>query len=180
VIVAIGAIAARAAKAATTTIPIVFTTGTDPVELGLVASLNRPGGNATGIVSLAFELAPKRLQLIRALISNASRLGVPGNDPHCALAQRFNVAAHRTATLIDMANATTPLYLSQPPREPGSAGVDAALLLDEPVQRLGIKLVHRRVPQNPDPLAPSPFVGLGRVGGAPDDGRERFLPIRHF
>ena len=80
VIVASGAASARAAKAATTTIPIVFATGADPVALGLVASLNRPGANLTGSASLWTELVQKRLQLLRELMPNAAVFGVLGPD----------------------------------------------------------------------------------------------------
>jgi putative ABC transport system substrate-binding protein len=75
-IVTYGATAALAAKAATPTIPIVFVTGNDPVTMGLVASLNRPGSNLTGYTNLKSELGPKQLQLLRELIPNAARFGV--------------------------------------------------------------------------------------------------------
>jgi putative tryptophan/tyrosine transport system substrate-binding protein len=76
VIVAAGTAETLAAKAATTTIPIVFIVGADPVTVGLVASLNRPGANVTGVVNLGADLAPKRLQLLRDMIPNAALFGV--------------------------------------------------------------------------------------------------------
>jgi putative tryptophan/tyrosine transport system substrate-binding protein len=77
VIVALrSALATAAAKAATTTIPVVFGIGADPVDLGLVSSLNRPGGNVTGMTSLALQLIGKQLQTLHELLPQASHVGL--------------------------------------------------------------------------------------------------------
>jgi putative ABC transport system substrate-binding protein len=81
--------AAMAAKNATTTIPVVFSSGSDPVELGLVASLNRPGGNVTGVTSVNADISAKRLGVLRELTPRATRYFMLLN-PASPLAQPFN------------------------------------------------------------------------------------------
>ncbi len=116
-IITVAAPAALAAKSATTTIPIVFNLGLDPVELGLVASLNRPAGNLTGVSLLTSALVPKRLELLHELLPAAAIFallinptnpsGQPevkeGEDAARALGLRLHV--FRAGTVSDIDNA---------------------------------------------------------------------------
>jgi len=86
--------AALAAKSATSTIPIVFAVGGDPIKLGLVASYNRPGGNATGANILAAEMDGKRLGLLHEMMPNASHVGVLLNPNFPAYAEQLNDLQH--------------------------------------------------------------------------------------
>jgi putative ABC transport system substrate-binding protein len=86
VIAATSTPAALAAKKATTTIPIVFTTGSDPVELGLVTNIARPGGNVTGATQITMEVGPKRVELLHQLIPNATTLAIAVNPDNAAVA----------------------------------------------------------------------------------------------
>jgi putative ABC transport system substrate-binding protein len=95
VILAAGVVPALAAKTATTSIPIVFSTGADPVQFGLVASLNRPGGNLTGVNAFAGEFGAKALALLHELVPHAATIGFleNPNNPISEVATRDLLAA---------------------------------------------------------------------------------------
>jgi len=103
-------VAASAAKAVTTTIPIVFLTGADPVESGLVASLARPGGNLTGINLLTIDLTAKRLELLRELVPAATRVAVlanPAGPAPEAMLRDVETAARAMGLQVQVLNAGT-------------------------------------------------------------------------
>jgi putative ABC transport system substrate-binding protein len=101
VIVAFGGVAALTAKAATSTIPIVFQLGEDPVELGLVASLNRPGGNVTGVNNITTTLGAKRIELLHKLVPKADKIGV-FIDPNTAAPDTQRTALHDAASALGL------------------------------------------------------------------------------
>ncbi len=94
--------AALAAKAATTTIPVVFVTATDPVAARLVASLNRPGGNLTGVTALALELGPKQLELLREVVPTATVIGLLVNPASRVLAETQSRDLQATARALGL------------------------------------------------------------------------------
>jgi putative ABC transport system substrate-binding protein len=96
-----GTPAAAAAKAATVTIPIVFAIATDPVKVGLVASLNRPGGNLTGVTNLNVEVGPKRLEVLRELLPSVTIIAVLVN-PASAAAEPFLQALQPAASALGL------------------------------------------------------------------------------
>ena len=102
--------AALAASAATTTIPIVFYIGANPVEAGLVTSLSRPGGNVTGVVTLNVEVAPKRLELLHDLVPTATIIGALVNPttPYAeALTRDLRTAAHTLGVQLHVLHASS-------------------------------------------------------------------------
>jgi len=105
-----GNVSALAAKAATSTIPIVFIVSVDPVKLGLVKSINRPGGNATGMSIFTSELGSKRLQLLHELVPAPSMMGFltnPNYEGSAAEVSASQVAAHGIGRQILVLNAST-------------------------------------------------------------------------
>jgi putative ABC transport system substrate-binding protein len=109
VIVASDAPAASAAKAATKTIPIVFSTGADPVKTGLVDSFSRPGGNLTGGFDLVSMLGPKRLEILRELLPSTSTFAllVNPNNPNVVDAPETEAAANAIGRRLEVLKAST-------------------------------------------------------------------------
>jgi putative ABC transport system substrate-binding protein len=94
--------AARAAGAGTTTVPVVFSIASDPVQLGLVASLNRPGGNLTGVTVLGVELGSKRLELLHELVPRATVMALLVNPTNPSLAETISKDAQAAARILGL------------------------------------------------------------------------------
>ena len=167
VIVAITTPAALAAKAATTTIPIVFGTGGDPVALGLVGSLNQPGANVTGAAVLAAELAPKRLQLLHELISNAAVFGVladPTFSTTASMITSLQASARALGLQLIVLNASTdrdlePAFAAFSQQHVGAVLVGISNFYSRHVEQLAALAARHGLP------AVFPFREFALVGG---------------
>jgi putative tryptophan/tyrosine transport system substrate-binding protein len=138
---------ALAAKAATTTIPIVFAVGEDPVRLGLVASLARPGGNLTGINFFNSELTAKRLELLHELVPTATRVAVLINPTEAANAETtvrdVQSGAHAIGLQIQVHNASTSREIEAVFATFGHARPDALFVVGDALfNSRRIQLVH--------------------------------------
>jgi putative ABC transport system substrate-binding protein len=155
VMIAVGTPATLAAKAATTTIPIVFTTGVDPVASGLVAGLNRPGANLTGITVLSAELAPKQLQLLREVIPNAARFGVLVDPASFPTTQAFitdmQTAARTLGLQLIVVNARTdsdfePAFATLSQQRVGAVLVSLSTFYDRRMEQLAALAARHALP----------------------------------
>jgi putative tryptophan/tyrosine transport system substrate-binding protein len=108
-------VSAIAAKSATENIPIVFANGSDPVQYGLVASFNRPGGNVTGVTFINSQLGPKRVQLLRLLNPKTAIIAVLVNpkNPNAADAKNFEAAGRTIGVEVVIVNASTEAELKE-------------------------------------------------------------------
>jgi putative ABC transport system substrate-binding protein len=125
--------AALAAKAATTSVPIVFRTGVDPVQNGLVSSFNRPEGNITGINNVNLDLGPKQLDLLHELLPGASRFAalVEGNTPGTeAIVQQLQAAAASIGRPIEIVDVTTNREIDSAFATLSQKRIDALLVSD--------------------------------------------------
>src|SRR5262249_41248697 len=121
-----------AAKAATTTIPIVYTSGVDPVTSGLIASLNRPGGNITGIYQVSVDLVAKRLGLLHELVSAVTTIAVLVHPPNALVAEMTTNEAQAAARSLGLEIKVFPTRTSR--------DIDVAFI-DIAHQRIGAVLV---------------------------------------
>jgi putative ABC transport system substrate-binding protein len=128
---------ALAAKAATTTIPIVFNTSADPVAVGLVASFNRPGGNVTGITSLNSEVASKRLELLHEVVPKASTIGLLVNQANPQLAHVYiadmQAASRSLALQILVLNASSNDEIDEAFAALAQQGIGALVVTPDPL-----------------------------------------------
>jgi putative ABC transport system substrate-binding protein len=154
VIAAGGNAAARAAKAATTTIPIVFVVGDDPVKIGLVPSLSRPGGNLTGMTPLNMELTPKRLELLHELLPNATIIAAllnPSNANAEPQSKDLEAAARILGLQLHILHASTEgefdaVFANVAKLQAGGLVIGADAFFNSRIDQLAARSVRHQVP----------------------------------
>jgi putative ABC transport system substrate-binding protein len=147
-------VAVRAAKGATSTIPIVFLIGGDPVKLGLVASFNRPGGNVTGVSFMSNELGPKRLSLLRALLPNAARIAAlvnPSNPNAESDINDLSAAGRSLGLAIDVVHVGDErdidrFFATLGQRQASALVLTADPLFDRRLQQIVVLAAHHTIP----------------------------------
>jgi putative ABC transport system substrate-binding protein len=151
-IVAAGSTAgALAVKAATTTIPIIFEIGGDPLTVGLVPSLSRPGSNVTGITSLNLEVNPKRLEILHELIPNVNAVALLINPAEVTELPRMQIAARTLGLELHILQASTesdiePVFTRLEQLGAGGLVIMPGLFLATQSARLAMLALRRRVP----------------------------------
>ena len=149
-----GSVSALAAKAATASIPIVFSIGDDPVRSGLVASLNRPGGNVTGTAFLTTELGPKRLGLLKELVPGAARYAAlvnPDNPATVSITAELRAAANMVGREIEVFTARNAreidaAFVDIAQRGAGALVVGASVLFPNRSVQIATLAAHHRLP----------------------------------
>ena len=146
--------AVRAAKAAAGAIPIVFTTIADPVQIGLVASLNRPGGNVTGATLLSVEVGPKLLELLRAAVPSASTMALllnPTNPNAETQSKSIQQAAHKLGLTLHVLNASAegdfdPVFAKLGELKAGALVIGHDVFFNAQTKQLGALTLRNKIP----------------------------------
>jgi|SRR5882724_1040244 len=173
VIAALGTPASIAAKTATSTTPIVFTVGSDPVQLGLVESMNRPGGNVTGMTVLTTELAAKRVEVAHELVPTATLIGLlvnPGNPITEDMIRASQVGAATLGLQLDVLQASTEAEIDAAfaifvQRRAGVLVISADSFFNSHLERLATLAIRHRVPAIYDTRVFATSGGLMSNGG---------------
>jgi putative ABC transport system substrate-binding protein len=143
---------ARAAKAATAIIPIVFTNGSDPIKVGLVTSMNRPDGNATGVTGFQSTLAPKRLGMLRELVPQAKLIGFltnpanPISDPAAIQAAARGVGQQMIVLTASTVDEIDKAFAAAPQQGVGALLVDGDVLFNNRHDQFAALAAHYKIP----------------------------------
>jgi putative ABC transport system substrate-binding protein len=154
VLAAFATAAAEAAKSATTTVPVVFGTIADPVQIGLVSSLNHPGGNVTGVTQLGVEVGPKLLELLHEAVPSAAVVGLlvnPANPNATTESRTAQEAAQRLGVQVHVLNASRPvdfepIFAKLQDLQVAALAISQDVLFGRAAEHLGKLTVQYKIP----------------------------------